>query len=75
LANLRLDSHLEANNRIKNHIIRKGQQIKLLLKDAILMPFAILGIGCLSRIRYNLEQIESKLKALERIVKGVTKKK
>jgi hypothetical protein len=55
--------------------VRKGQQIKLMLQDANLVPFTVLGLGCLAKMKYNLDLIESKMRALERIVKSVNKKK
>jgi len=52
-----MEAHLEANNRIKNHIIKKGQQIKAMLGDANLIPFTVLGLGCLAKMKYNLDLI------------------
>ena len=39
------------------------------------MSFSVLTIGCLARVKTNLDRIESKLKALDRIVKDVSKSK
>lgn len=46
-----------------------------MLNDANLIPFTVLGLGCLAKMKHNLDLVESKMKALERIVKGINKKK
>jgi hypothetical protein len=38
------------------------------------MSFAVLGLGCLARLKCKLDDIESKLKALDRIVKEFSKR-
>lgn len=45
-----------------------------MLESAVFMSFAVLGIGFLAKIKYNIDQIESKLKALERIVNEIRRK-
>lgn len=45
-----------------------------MLENTVFMSFAVLGIGFLAKIKYNLDLIESKLKALERIVNEIRKK-
>lgn len=38
------------------------------------MSFALLILGCLAKIKANIDKIDSKAKALDRIVKQVSKK-
>ena len=54
IESLVIEPYLQANQRIKNHILRKGHQVKQLLSDAIFIPYATLAFGCLSKISFNL---------------------
>ncbi len=45
-----------------------------MLKNVVFMSFATIGLGCLAKIKFNLDLIESKLRALERIVTEIKKK-
>lgn len=71
---LNIPSFLDQNKRIKCLILRKGQQLKQLLGSGVFMSFAVLGLGCLSKLKFNLDLIESKLRALERIGREMGKK-
>ena len=53
--------------------MRKGHELKELLKNAVFMSFALIGLGCLAKIKMNVEKIESKLKALLRIIQQIKK--
>jgi hypothetical protein len=66
---LQVDPYLESSERIRNHILSKGQRLKQLISDAIFIPFATLAIGCLAKISFNIEKIEKKIQAIARIVK------
>jgi len=72
---LRIEPYLEANTRIKNHILRKGQQLKQFMNDAIFIPYATLGLACLAKINFNLDKIEKKMQAISRIIFELQKKK
>ena len=74
LPSLNLSSILAENSSLQGHLIRKGHQVKQLLDNAVFMSFALLILGCLAKIKANIEKIDSKVKALDRIVKQVSKK-
>lgn len=52
---------MEANQRIKNHLLRKNQEVKHLINDATFGSYAILARSSLSKISFNLGQIELKM--------------
>ena len=58
---------------IQNLLLRKGHEIKNLLRNAVFMSFGVLILGCLAKLKMNMGKIESKLRALDRIVKEVSK--
>lgn len=60
-----VEPYLEASLRIRNHIVRKAHQMKQLLRDPPLQPYAALAVRCLAKIIYNLTQIEEKLASLQ----------
>jgi len=64
LHKLSLDEYIQENKRVQSYLIRKGHQLKNLLTNAVFMSFAILILGCVAKLKHNVDQIESKLKAL-----------
>jgi hypothetical protein len=71
---LNVDAYIELSEKIKNHIISKGQRLKQLINDAIFLPFATIAIGCLAKISYNIDKIDKKIQAIGRIIKEIQKK-
>ena len=57
LDSLKIEPYIEANTRIRNHVLRKGLQIKQLMCDAVFLPYATLAMGCLAKINFNLDKI------------------
>ena len=72
---LDLDPLLKENMIIQSCLLRKGHEIKRLLTNAVFMSFGVLVLGCLAKLKMNLGKIESKLRALDRIVKDISKSK
>jgi hypothetical protein len=60
-----VEPYLEASLRIRNHIVRKAQQMRQLLTDPPIQPYAALAVRSLAKIIYNLTQIEEKLATLQ----------
>lgn len=60
---------------VQSYLIRKGHQLKNLLANAVFMSFALLTLGSIARLKFNVDQIESKLRALDRIVGELKKRK
>lgn len=54
---VRIDPYVEANTRIKNHIMRKGLQIKRLTKDEEMKPYALGTMKCMSAILEDMELV------------------
>ena len=54
--------YLQANMRIKNHIGRKGMQIRQLARDEEMKPYAMCALKYLASIQECLQMIESNLK-------------
>ncbi len=68
LSSIKLESYISAGHRIKNHLVKKAQEVKQLINDAAFGPYVTLARACLSKINYSLGQIECKmLEALRRI--------
>lgn len=40
----RLVPYVEANSRIKNHITRKTQKVRELMRDAVMLPYAVCAV-------------------------------
>ena len=55
----------EANNRIKNHIVRKGCQIRQLMGDEEIKPFGGLALKCMASILISLETVEKKMQQVK----------
>lgn len=66
--NKKIDPYLEANTRITNHILMKVNQIKELMTDNTMFPYAMLTAKCLSRIILNLHKIGLKMKNMNKFI-------
>ena len=53
---------MQANTRIKNHIKRKGAQVKQLAKNGDMKPYAMCALKYLSSILNNLQLLEENIK-------------
>lgn len=52
---------MDASQRIKNHLVKKGQEVKQLINDATFGCYATSARACLTKINYSLGQIELKM--------------
>lgn len=52
---------MDASHRIKNHLVKKAQEVKQLINDATFGSYATTARTCLSKISYRLGQIEVKM--------------
>lgn len=66
--------YIAANTRIKNHLLRKVQQVKLLMSDHRLEAYARNTIQSLASIIRSLASIEQKLEEVGREQKKLTLK-
>lgn len=74
VATLQMEPYIAASERIRSYIITKGYQLKRLISEAIFIPFATLALCCIAKLSYNIDKIEKKLVAIQRIVKEIQKK-
>jgi hypothetical protein len=68
LRTFKLEPYMDASHRIKNHLVRKAQEVKLLINDASFGPYATLARTCLTKINYSLGQIELKMLEALRLI-------
>lgn len=69
-----MEPYITTSKRISSYLITKGLQLKRLISNAIFIPFAILALCCIAKMSFNVDKIEKKLVAIERIVKDIQKK-
>ena len=62
-----IELYVQANTRIKNHIGRKGVQIKVLAKDEEMKPYARCALKYLSSILECLSLIEENIKGINMV--------
>jgi hypothetical protein len=75
ISSINMQPYLDANLRIKSHIIAKGHQLKSLLKRSIFIQFSTIVLGCLATLNNNNDRIKKKLDALSRIIQEVSASK
>jgi hypothetical protein len=53
----KLVPYVEANSRIKNHIARNTQKVRELMRESVMLPYAVCAVESLIEIKGNLDSI------------------
>ena len=60
----KIQAYISANTRIKNHVVRKGAQIKELSKIDEMRPHAVLAMRCFAMMLLGLEGLDNKMQVM-----------